>query len=288
MQKLNRKSMTTHRRDGIGRRSLLQSLVTFSGAFAAAHLFLEFNGLPAALASQTEAQAANIETDTVHYSPSSGGYQIEAFLARPKASGKYPAAIVVQDNRGVNDNIKEITRRFAGEGFFAVAPDLLSRSGGMAKMRTPEEAGQAINKIPVYGAIDDLKDTYSFLNQNANVDHGKISCVGFGWGGWRAFMLATGQPQLYRTVVFYGTSPDTGLDTVNSPVLAHYAEYDYGITGNAVWTQETLSKVGKKFQYFVYPKTFHAFCSDGPRYNADATKLAWSRTVAFLRDQPVT
>ena len=98
-------------------------------------------------------------------------------------------------------------------------------------------------------------------------------------------MLATVEPKLYRAVVFYGTTPDYGLENARAPVLAHYAEMDYRITGNAVWTEETMMGFGKKFQYYVYPGTQRAFFNDtGPRYNAAAAKLAWTRTLEFLRN----
>jgi carboxymethylenebutenolidase len=85
-------------------------------------------------------------------------------------------------------------------------------------------------------------------------------------------------------VVFYGSTPDDGLQNIHAAVLAHYAQQDFRITGNAVLTEKTMKELGKKFTYYVYPGAEHAFFNDtGPRYDAEAAKLAWSRTLEFLR-----
>jgi len=178
-----------------------------------------------------------------------------------------------------------VARRFAAEGFVTLAPDLLSRIGTTAKMKTPEEATEAIAALPLLDTIADLRGGFDFLAQRPEVDSQKIACVGFCWGGWRSFMLATVEPKLYRAIVFYGSSPDSGFEKIQAPVLAHYAKWDNRITGNALWTDEKMKQAGKKFQYYVYPDTDHAFFNDtGPRYNPQAAKLAWTRTLEFLRN----
>jgi carboxymethylenebutenolidase len=121
------------------------------------------------------------------------------------------------------------------------------------------------------------------LHDDADVDSSKISSVGFGWGGWRSFMLATSVPELYRAVVYSGSIPSDGYDSIHAPVLANYAQFDFRVTGNALWTERTMTATGKKFTYFVYPKVYHAFYAEGPQYDAAAAKLAWSRTLEFLQ-----
>jgi carboxymethylenebutenolidase len=105
--------------------------------------------------------------------------------------------------------------------------------------------------------------------------------VGFGWGAWRTFMMAEQIPKLYRAVVFYGTTPDKGLDSIRTPILGQYAQLDFRITGNAVYTQTML---GKNFTYYVYPNVRHTFFYEGvPGYDREAASLAWSKTVEFLK-----
>jgi carboxymethylenebutenolidase len=286
MQDKIRECVDAYRKEQVSRRGLLQSLVAATGSYALAHLFLESSGLAASVISQREASAANVDAETVRYPSSSGGYQIEGYLAKPKGAGPHPAVIVIHENRGLNEHIREVTRRFATEGFVALGPDLLSQVGGTGKMKTPDEATAVLGDLPLDGVLDDLKVSFNYLGKDQGVNAQKISAVGFCWGGWRSFMMATQIPELYRTVVFYGSTPDGGLEKVKAPVLAHYAERDHAITGDALWTQKQMKKLGKRFQFFVYADTDHAFFNDtGPRYNASAAKLAWARTLAFLRDQ---
>lgn len=268
----------------LSRRELLRSVIAITGSYTTAHLFLESSGLAATLISEREAQAANLDAETVQYP--SGAYQIHAYLVAPKSSGTHPAIVVIHENRGLNEHIRDVARRFAAEGFVAIAPDLLSRVGGTAKLGSPNEAVQAITKLPPYSSVEDLKAGVTFLEQHASVDPQKISSVGFCWGGWRSFVLATQVPVLYRSVIFYGATPETGLDGIHSPILAHYAQLDHRITGNAAWTAKTLKEMGKKYTYYVYPNASHAFFNDtGPNYDAKAAESAWARTLDFLRSQ---
>jgi carboxymethylenebutenolidase len=271
-----------YRRGRIDRRELLKSIVAATGGYAAAHLFLESSGLAATLISPQESQAVNVDAETVRF-PSSNA-EIMAYLVKPKGEEKHPAVIVIHENRGLNEHIRDVARRFAAEGFVALAPDLLSREGGTATMKTPEEATTAIRKLSPLTSVRDLRAAFAFLERDPNVEPDKISSVGFCWGGWRSFMMATTIPTLHRAVVFYGSTPDDGLQNIHAPVLAHYAQQDFRITGNAVLTEKTMKELGKKFSYYVYPGAEHAFFNDtGPRYDAEAAKLAWSRTLEFLR-----
>ncbi len=128
--------------------------------------------------------------------------------------------------------------------------------------------------------VSDVEAGYAFLAKDLDVDPQNISAVGFGWGVWRVFMLAEQVPSLHRAVVFFGTTPADGLEKIRTPFLEHYAQLDFRVTGNAVWTEKML---GKNFSYYVYPKTGQQFLYDGtPGYNAEAADLAWKKTFEFL------
>jgi len=276
------KRVEMYRTGSITRRELLGSLIALTGSYAAAHLFLESSGVAATLISQTEAEAANVSAENVRFP--SGQVQMEGYLVKPKSTGKHPAILVIHENRGLNEHIRDVARRFAAEGFVALAPDLLSRVGGTGSMQEQRDAVEAIGLLPVYDVLDDLRTGFRFLENDSAVDSQKIASVGFCWGGWRSFMLATVEPNLYRAVVFYGSSPDSGFDKIQAPVLAHYAQWDNRITGNALWTEKEMQQAGKQYQYHVYPDTEHAFFNDtGPRHNPEASQLAWRRTLEFLR-----
>lgn len=289
-------SVEQYRTGRITRRELLASITALLGGYAAAHLFLERSGLAETLISTLEAQSANVDAETVKYR--SGDFDISGYLTRPRGQGRHPGVVVIHENRGLNEHIRDVARRFAAEGFVALAPDLLSRAGGTGQSRpaaaaaedtTGEsnrtvDAAQAIARLPMMGVIDDLRASLGFLEKHASVDPGRLASVGFCWGGWRSFMLATAAPNLRKAVLFYGSSPDTGFEKIQASVLAHYAEWDNQITGNALWTKDMMERAGRSFQYYVYPRTDHAFFNDtGPRYSPEAAKLAWRRTVDFLK-----
>lgn len=285
------RTLDLYRAGRISRRELLRSLTAVTGGYAAAHLFLESSGLAQTLLSAREAQAADLQAETVRYpsprlgSGQAGELQIEAYLAKQKTPGRQPAVLVIHENRGLNEHIRDVARRFASEGFVALAPDLLSPVGGTGQMKTVDHATEAVGRLPLYGVIDDLKASFEFLEKQPEVDPAKIASVGFCWGGWRSFMLATVVAKLYRAVVFYGSSPDSGFENIQAPVLAHYAEWDNRITGNALWTEREMKQAGKTYRYYVYPNTDHAFFNDtGPRHKPEAAKLAWTRTLEFLRN----
>src|SRR5216684_5852009 len=159
-------SLESYRSGRINRRELLHSIIAVTGSYTAAHLFLESTGLAATLISSVEAQNVNVDAETVKYP--SGRFEITAYLVKPKGAGKHPGVIVIHENRGLNEHIRDVTRRFASEGFIALAPDLLSRVGGTGQTRgaggeagdtTGEsnrtgDAAQAIARLPIAGVIE--------------------------------------------------------------------------------------------------------------------------------------
>jgi len=240
-----------------------------AGVFLFTSYFLDLSGWAAGAKSAQEAQLANVDAATVQYD--SGGVKIDAYVAKPKGGGKNPAVIVIHDNQGLNDPMREVTRQFAAAGFVAMAPDLASRLGAQ---KVSGQTMQTINQLSPNLTVQDLRAAFSYLQKDPDVDPAKISAVGFGWGGWRSFMLATSVPELYRAVVYSGATPTQGFENVHAPVLGNYAQYDFRVTGNAIWTEKTMHDAGKEFTYYVYPSVYHAFYSAGPQYNADAAKLA--------------
>jgi carboxymethylenebutenolidase len=245
--------------------------------FFALSLFVSMAS-PLPVAAAQEPAAANVATETIHYD--SGGFHIDALVAKPAGGGKHPAVLVIHDNQGLNDSIREIAKQFAAAGFVALAPDFTSRLGGT---RTPDQMAQAVGQLSPNLSVQDARAAFAYLQKDLDVDAARISTVGFGWGGWRSFMLAVSVPELYRAVVYCGSTPSQGFDTVHAPVLAHYAQFDFRTTGNALLTEKTMIEAGKKFTYFVYPQVNRAFYGPGTQYSADAAKVAWTRTLDFLQ-----
>jgi len=115
---------------------------------------------------------------------------------------------------------------------------------------------------------------------------GKVGCVGFCWGGGMAGRLAANSQELTAAVVFYGMPPDAAEATkIRVPLLLNYAGLDKRINDAVPAFEATLKSIGARYELHTYPDVDHAFHNDtnASRYNADAAKLAWSRTVEFLK-----
>lgn len=272
-----------YRAQSLNRRDFIARLSAVTGSYAAAHLLLESSGLAATLISQRESQAAKVTSTTIEYK--SDQTPVSAYLSVPQETGKFPAVVVIHENRGLNDHTRDVARRFAAEGFVALAPDLLSRKGTTAKMPTPDAAREALMQIPPEDSIKDLQAALAHLNAHSSVKIGQLASTGFCWGGARSFTLATESDQLRAAVVFYGTAPaPEKLQQARCPVLGLYGEKDERITSRVPETVEAMKKFGKRFEHHIYPGADHAFFNDtGTRYNAETAKDAWNRTLAFLR-----
>lgn len=266
------------------RREFFARLIAITGTYAAAQLFLEQSGLAATLVSEVESQQANVDSETVAYP--SGDVKLTGYLSKPKNKGKYPAIIVIHENRGLNDHTRDVARRFAAEGYVALAVDALSRKGGTAAFDTPEKVREAFASIPAADVMKDLNAGLAFLNTHPNVRKNKLASIGFCWGGARSFLLATEENALKAAVVFYGTAPtEEQLAKIHCPVLGIYGETDERITSKVPEVAAAMKKLKKTYEYKIYKAAQHAFFNDtnAQRYNAEAAKDAWTQTLAFLK-----
>jgi carboxymethylenebutenolidase len=252
--------------------------IAAGAAFFFTGSFFSSSASPLRPAPAQETSSANVATETVHFD--SGGFNVNAFVAKPAGGGKHPGVLVIHDNQGLNDSIRDIAKQFASAGFFALAPDFTSRLG---ETRKPDQMAEAVARLSPNLSVQDARAAFGYLRKDSDVDAAKISTVGFGWGGWRSFMLAVFVPELYRAVVYCGSPPSQSFDAIHAPVLAHYAQFDFRTTGNALMTEKTMSAAGKKFTYFVYPRVNRGFYAPGMQYSADAATLAWIRTLDFLQ-----
>jgi carboxymethylenebutenolidase len=273
-----------YRGGALDRRAFMARLIAVTGSMAAAHLLLESSGLAATLVSEIESQQSNVSSESVTF-PSAGGVSVSGYLSAPEGGGRHPAVVVIHENRGLNDHTRDVARRFAAEGFAALAPDLISRKGGTASMQSPDKAREALSSITPEEALTDLKAALAFLDAHKRVQSGRLGSVGFCWGGARSFLLAAESERLRAAVVFYGSAPPPEkLAQVRAPVLGLYGETDERITSRVPEVAAALKKAGKSFEYKIYPGAGHAFFNDtGQRYDDAAAKDAWARTLTFLR-----
>ena len=274
-----------YRAHTINRRVFMERLIAVMGSYPLAHHFLETSGWAESLLSLQESEASDVESTAVQY-PGEGA-TLQGYLSRPKGAGPFPAVIVIHENRGLNEHIRDVARRYAAEGFVALAVDQLSRKGGAASFGSPDEAREAIGTLTDDQVVEDLDAVFEYLQSHAAVGRDRIGVVGFCWGGQRSFLYATANPNLKAAVVFYGsTPPEEKLAQIQCAVLANYGETDTRITSRVPETAATMQRLGKTFDYKIYPGAAHAFFNDtGSNYNEAAAKDAWTRTLQFFRKQ---
>jgi len=273
--------------DGIvTRREFIQRAVVLTGSLAAATSLLDSIVLPlSANAAQVDPEESTLISQMVQFSGPAGA--VFGYQTQPKSAGRYPAVIVIHGNDGLDEHIQDVARRYAKEGFVALAMDYLSRHGGTKKV---SGAGGDIpnisNLAPLEVVKDDTEAALTYLRGLKEVRGDRIGITGFCWGGGRAFYAATQVRSFRAVVVFYGRSPNP-LDLVKqieAPVLAHYGELDKRITDGAPETEAAMKQYGKSYEYKIYSGAGHAFHNDtGRRYHPEAAKEAWNRTIEFFK-----
>ncbi|HSK73887.1 MAG TPA: dienelactone hydrolase family protein [Pyrinomonadaceae bacterium] len=270
--------------ENLDRRGFLARLIALTGTYAAAHLLLEQTGLAQTVVSEKESKKANVDSSTIEYK--NGDVTLSGYLSKPMKKGKYPAILVIHENRGLNEHTRDVARRFAAAGYVALAADALSRKGGSASFETPEKAREAFSSLNMSEVTSDLNAGLAFLNSYPNVKKGKLASIGFCWGGARSFALATEPNNLKAAVVFYGTAPsEEQLAKVRVRVRGIYGSKDERITSKVPEVAAAMKKLNKSYEYKIYEGAEHAFFNDTnqQRYDAEAAKDAWILTLAFLK-----
>ncbi len=230
---------------------------------------------------------AEIKDTMVHYP--SNGVTVRAYLVTPQTKEKRPAIIVVQEWWGLNDHIKDIARRFAAEGYVAIAPDLYSRfQNEVVPNSNPKRAGELMGQLKQEDGLKDLNATVNYLKTVPGVDAARIGVTGFCMGGSYALMLPCVNNEIKAAVPFYGQvpNPDTPLQKLACPVLYIYGEEDGWITKADVQRlAAALKKYNKPGEIKTYPGAPHAFFNDTRKdvYKPAEAKDAWARTLAFFK-----
>jgi carboxymethylenebutenolidase len=265
----------------ISRRDFLQSASQFAVGVTALSLLDALNPRFAD-AQQVAGNDPRIATNYIEY-PSPRGYgKLRGYLVRPvKANGKLPTVLVVHENRGLNPHIEDIARRLALDNFIAFAPDALYPLGGYPG--DEDKARELFSKLDQAKTREGFIAAFGFLKKLPE-GNGKVGVVGFCYGGGIANFLVTRLPDLDAVVSFYGGQPsDEDAAKIKAPLLLHYAENDERITSGWTKYEAALKAAGINYQAFVYPGVEHGFNNDTtPRYDEEAAKLAWRRTISFF------
>ncbi len=225
-----------------------------------------------------------VDISTVTYP--SGDVKMTGYLVKTKTgAGPFPGVVVIHENRGLTDHIKDVTRRIANLGYIALGVDLLSRVGGTDKYAPPADPTQAINSLKQEDVNADLVASVAYLKSQSFVKP-KIGVVGFCWGGGNSLLTAINSKDIAAGIVFYGRNP-ANIDDVQKiagVIQGNYGELDQSITPGVPALDAAMKKYNKPFDYKIYPGANHAFFNDtGPRFNEGAAKDAWARLVDFYK-----
>jgi len=265
------------------RRDFIRKLVVITGSTAAAMALLPVLEDNTLTAGERHQAVEDVLSEYITYPAEKG--EMRAWLSKPAGDGKFPAVVVIHENRGLVPHIRDVNRRMAEEGFLSLAPDALSPLGG-----TPED-GETVREL--FGQLDSEQTTKNFVaavrylktHPNSN---GKVGCTGFCWGGAVTNQVAVNCPELDAAVPYYGRQPsEEDVAKIKAPVMAHYGGNDERINAGIQAFEEALKKNNKEYQIFIYPGAEHAFNNDSNpgRYHEEAAKLAWSRTVSFFKEK---
>ena len=226
----------------------------------------------------------------------SGGFQVPIYEARPAASGRYPVVLVIPEVFGMHEHIKDITRRFAKEGFLSITFDPYAREGGVLHLPDIDSVRKVVDPVPDKRVMEDLDGLMAYAKQHPAGRADRIGVTGFCRGGLYTLLFAAHSPEVKAAVPWYGQlrpAKTPGVRTVgpleiaaqiDSPVLGLYGEADLGIPVADVKAMEAALKgAGKTAEFVIYPGAPHAFFADyRPSYRPEAAKDAWGRCVAWF------
>jgi len=270
----------------IDRRTFLDKAAKFAVGGVTAMMLLDQLSPNFAAAQVVGAEDKRIVAKHLEYDSPKGYGKARGYFVHPAAAkGKLPGVLVIHENRGLNPHIEDVARRLAVDGFVAFAPDALFALGGYPG--DEDKARELFPKLDQVRTREDFLAAAAFLKARPECT-GRIGAVGFCYGGGMVNYLATRLGgDLSAAVCFYGSPPDPeDVAKIKAPLMVHSADKDERI--NAGWPEfeRALQAASVKFERFLYPGTQHGFNNDTtPRYDAEAAKLAWGRTLAFFEKQ---
>ena len=233
--------------------------------------------------------------------PTSAG-DIPGYRALPlKPKGKVPVILVVHEIFGVHEHIKDVCRRLAKEGYYAIAPELFARQGDVSKMTDFKEiVSKVVSKVPDAQVLSDLDAAVAFAKKDPHADTTKLSITGFCWGGRITWLYSAHQPALKAGVAWYGKiigdkddlhpkNPTDVVAELKAPVLGLYGGKDQGIAVDTVQQQAqalaaSSNAAAKGSSIHIYPDAGHAFFADyRPSYHEESAKDGWNRLLDWLK-----
>jgi carboxymethylenebutenolidase len=239
--------------------------------------------------------ATGLTAGEVHM-PMADGIDIPGYRAMPEKGKSFPTVVVVQEIFGVHEHIKDICRRFAKLGYFAIAPELYARQGDVSKLANVQEIiSKVVSRVPDSQVMSDLDSTVAWAQKNSG-DTARLGITGFCWGGRVVWLYAAHSSKLKAGAAWYGpikgevneNRPKTVLDLageLKAPVLGLYGGKDQGIPVEQVEQMRTALKAANSpSEIVIYPDAPHGFNADyRPSYRETDAKEAWNRMLAWFK-----
>jgi len=228
-------------------------------------------------------QASSVSGQQVVYAEVNG-QDITGYLSKPDNAGdSNPGIIVIHEWWGLNDNIRMMADKLAGEGYTALAVDLYN--GKVAE--SPDSAGTYARSVKEEEALDNLTQAYQYLSNEQSAD--KVGTIGWCFGGGWSLQTALAHPEkIDATVIYYGrlVTDSAELEKLQMPIIGFFGAEDNGIPPETVHEFESaLNEAGVKNSIHIYDGAGHAFANpSGTRYVKEAAEDAWQKTVVFLSD----
>jgi carboxymethylenebutenolidase len=262
----------------IDRREFLARAGQLLGGVAAATWWIDHLRNDYALAQLTDPADERLNCERTKF-PSSHR-AITIYTARLREVERAPAVVVIHENRGLNPHIEDVARRLAAAGFFAIAPNAIEPDD----LKDEDRAREAIAALDPAKTLAEYLEVVEFARKHAD-STGAVGCVGFCWGGAMANQLAVHAPGLTAAVAFYGRQAAAeDVPQIKAALQLHYAGLDERINAGIETYRSALEASKVRFELYMYDGVNHAFHNDTSpqRYDADAAKLAWQRTLEFL------
>jgi carboxymethylenebutenolidase len=244
---------------------------------------------------------ANREIKTEFVKIANGSLKIEAYLAQPVAEGNFPAVVVIQEIFGVNDHIRDVTRRIAQEGYIAIAPAIYQRQApGFETGYTTQDikiGKQYKEQTKTDELLSDIQATIDYLISYTPTKPNAIGCIGFCFGGHVAYLAAT-LPDIHATASFYGAGITTWAPGGGKPTIARtkdikgtiylfFGMADASIPAEQIdMIEEALNRHQILHRIFRYQGADHGFfCDQRASYNQAAAADAWVEVKQLFREE---
>jgi carboxymethylenebutenolidase len=225
-----------------------------------------------------------------------GSYNMPVYEARPANAANAPIILVISEIWGVHEWVKDVTRRFAKDGYYAIAPELFQREGGVGQIPNVQDILKIVFAVPRKQLLGDTTAAVDWAKKRPGVRADRVGVTGWCWGGSTVYQIAATNPDIKAAVAWYGPparpyvdtpNPVTGFDVakdIKAPFLGLYGEKDTSPSpDDARKFVEMLKQTNRDAELVIYPNASHGFFADyRPSYNAEAAADAYKRCTGLF------